>query len=138
MSPRLKLSIVSAAFFALAATGLIIEADPAVAQGAKEEMEEIVLEAPFIRRAERVAIGASKAEVIELRRRVSYADLDLRKSADVTELKTRIEKTATESCEKLSEMFRLDRMDKDEIQRCIDMAVDGTEDELQAAIAAAS
>ena len=50
MNPRLTFSYVSAAFFALAATGLVIQTDSAVAQQAAEVIEEIVVEAPFVHR----------------------------------------------------------------------------------------
>ena len=138
MNPRLTFSFVSAALFALAATGLFIKTDPAIAQQTAEEVDEIVVEVPIVRRqVERTTSGA-KVEVIELRRRVSYADLNLSKYADVTELKTRIETTAKESCEELSDMYPLDPSDRGEIRRCTNQAVDGTEEQVHAAIAAAS
>lgn len=138
MNPRLTFSFVSAALFALAATGLFIKTDPAIAQQTAEEVDEIVVEVPMVRRqVERTTSGA-KVEAIELRRGVSYADLDLSKYADVTELKTRIETTAKESCVELSDMFPTDRWDRGEIRRCTNQAVDGTEEQVHAAIAAAS
>jgi len=139
MNPRLTFSFVSAGFLALAATGFVIKTDPAIAQQATEEiLEEIVVGAPIVRRqVGRTAIGA-EIEVIELRRRVSYADLDLSKDADVTALKARIETTAKESCEQLSDMFPLDQSERREIQSCTNQAVDSTEEKVQAAIAAAS
>ena len=140
MNPRLTFSFVSAGFLALAATGFVIKTDPAIAQQAAEEItEEIVVEAPFVRRqVGRSATTGAEIEVIELRRRVSYADLDLSKDADVTALKARIETTAKESCEKLSDMFPFRPSDRREIQRCTNQTVDGTEEKVQAAIAAAS
>jgi UrcA family protein len=138
MNPRLTFSFVSAAFLALATTGLLIKADPAIAQQAAAEIEEIVVGAPIVRRqVERTTSGA-KVETIELRRRVGYANLDLSKYADVTELKRRIETTAKESCKQLSDMFPSDPSDRSEIRRCANKAVDGTEEQVQAAIAAAS
>ena len=139
MNPRLTFSFVSAGFLALAATGFVIKTDPAIAQQATEEiLEEIVVEVPIVRRqVRRTAIGA-EIEVIELRRRVSYADLDLSKDADVTALKARIETTAKESCEQLSDMSTFDQSDRREIQSCTNQAVDSTEEKVQAAIAAAS
>ena len=86
----------------------------------------------------RTAAGA-RVEIIELRRRVSYANLDLTKHADVTELKARIETVAKESCEKLDEMFPfIEPTGRDEIRRCTKRAINGTEAELQATIAAAA
>ena len=138
MNPRLTFSFVSPALLALAATGLFIKTDPAIAQQVAEAMEEIVVEAPIVRRQVGRSAAGAKIEVIELRRRLSYADLDLSKYADVTELKTRIDTTAKESCEQLSEMFPLSPSDRGEIHRCTNQAVNGAEEQVQAAIAAAS
>jgi UrcA family protein len=138
MNPRLTLSFVSPALLALAATGLFIKTDPAIAQQVTEEMEEIVVEAPIVRRQVGRSASGVKIEVIELRRRLSYADLDLSQHVDVTELKTRIETTAKQSCEQLSDMFPLNPSDRGEVHRCTNQAVDGTEEQVQAAIAAAS
>ena len=139
MSPRLTFSFVSTPFLALAATGLVITIDPAIAQQADEEIEEIVIEAPIVRRqvGGSASIGA-KFEVIKLTRQVSFADLDLSKQADVTELEARIGTTAKESCEKLSSMFPADPWDRQEIQRCTKQVVGNTEEQVQAAIAAES
>lgn len=139
MNPRLTFSFVSPALLALAATGLFIKTDPAIAQQVAEEMEEIVVEAPIVRRQVGRSASGAKIEVIELRRRLSFADLDLSKDADVTELKTRIETTAKESCEKLDDMFPFaEPSGVQGIRSCTDKAVAGTEEQVQAAIAAAS
>ena len=145
MNPRLTFSFVAAALLAIATTGIGMKINPAVAQQVRDnqasaEIEEIVrIEAPVLRRTvvARGPLGA-KIEDIEISQRVSYGDLDLSKHADVTELKTRIETTARESCEELSDMFPFKTSDRREIQRCIDKAVAGTEEQVQAAIAAAS
>ncbi len=131
-----------ATFAALVATGFIIKTDPAIAQQASEEQtseevqELILVEAPIERRkvGRADAIGA-RTEIIELRRQVSFADLDLSKHADVTELEKRIETTAKESCEKLDEMYPL--ATPDSIRRCTESAIKSTEEKVQAAIAAA-
>jgi UrcA family protein len=80
----------------------------------------------------------ARTEVIELRRRVSYADLELGNESDVAELETRIEAIAKDACKKLSDMFPLSPSDRDEIRRCTNQAVDGAKEEMQEAIAAAS
>jgi len=71
--------------------------------------------------------------------KVSYADLDLSKRADVTELKKRIEATAKESCEKLEEMYPLPREPSrsSNIRSCVEEAVDSSTEAIEAAIAAA-
>ncbi len=138
MNPRLTFSFVSAAILALATTGLVIKSDPANAQQTAEKVEEIVVEAPIARRQVEHTTSSAKVEVIELTRRVSYADLDLSKYADVTELKTRIETTAKEFCEQLADMFPFNPANRGEISSCTNQAVDGAEEQVQAAIAATS
>jgi len=103
-------------------------------------IEEIVeVAAPVVRRqyGRPNAIGM-RVETIKLSQRVSYADLDLSKHADVIEFKVRIEATAKESCEQLSDMVPFDQSDRREIRRCTNRAVDNVEDDVQEAIAAAS
>jgi len=128
-----------ATFAALVAIGFVLKTDPVIAQQVDEEIEEVVvIEAPIVRRhAERTAASGMRTEIIELRRRVSYADLDLSKHADVIELEKRIETTAKEACEKLDEMFPIPPSDIADIRRCTRKAIEGTEEEVQAAIAAA-
>ena len=139
MNPRHTFSFVSAAFLALAVIGLVFKFDPAIAQQATEAVEEITVKAPVVHRNfERgPAVNRVGTEIIEVRARVSYADLDLSKYADVTELKTRIETIAKDSCEKLSDMFPMDKKMR-EIRRCANESVADTEEQVQAAIAAAS
>ncbi len=139
MNPRLTFTFGSGTLLALAATALVFKTDPAIAQQVAEAMEEIVVEAPIVRRQVGRSAAGAKIEVIELRRRLSYADLDLSKDVDVTELKTRIETTAKESCEKLDDMFPFAEPTGGQgIRSCTDKAVAGTEEQVQAAIAATS
>ena len=128
-----------ATFLALTAIGLVINTDLAVAQQTSEVAEEVVVVAPFERPR---VVGRSRTtgaplELIELKRQVSYADLDLSKAADVTELETRIEATAKESCEKLFDMFSVGLSDKAEIRRCTKQAINSAAVEKLAGIAAA-
>lgn len=123
----------------VAAIGVVgMTGAPAIAQQAAEEaVEEIVVYAPIERRQVKWKRGGW-VEVIELSRRVSFTDLDLSKDADVTELETRIETTAKGACEQLDEMFPLDQSDRGEVRRCTKKAIKGAEEQLQAAIAAAT
>ncbi len=140
MNTRLTFSFVAAALLAIAATGLVMKTNPAIAQQVVEKAQEtIVVEAPIVRRqVMQSRTTSAKTEVIELRRRVSYADLELSKQSDVTELETRIEITAKGACKKLSDMFPLSPSGRHEIWRCTNQAVDSAKDEMQEAIAAAS
>lgn len=122
-------------FLALVATGPLIAADLAVAQQASEEIEEIIVRTPIEHHEFGRAVGV-KTEIIELKRRVSFADLVLTKHADVIELDTRIEATAKESCEKLSNMFPLNRKGSAEMRRCTKNAIANAEKQKKLAIAA--
>lgn len=132
-----------ATFAVLIAGGLAISSDSANAQQASDEsaakvIEEVVaVEAPIKR--ERARPGGMTVEVIELKRQVSFADLDLSKHSDVAELEERIETTAKDSCEKLEEMYPLSRNPSRaaNIRRCTKDAIAGSAEELQAAVAAA-
>lgn len=126
-------------FLALSAAGFLINISPAAAQQQETEAEEVVVVGAPIQRNRKVERGTygNEVEVIELMRQVSYADLDLTKYADVMEMEARIEATAKASCEQLSEMFRLDIPDKDEVVDCTRAAVREAKDKLQLAIAAA-
>jgi len=122
-------------FIALIATGLVMKSGPVVAQQA-EGMEEIVVEAPMeSRQVGRSSSTGAKIEEFNLKRRVSYADLDLCMNADVTEVKARIENTAKDLCKELSDKFPLNPSDPAEIGRCTTKAIDGTDEQLKAAIA---
>lgn len=120
---------------ALVATGPLIEVDLAVAQQASEEIEEIIVRTPIEHHEFGRAVGV-KAEIIELKRRVSFADLVLTKHADVNELDTRIEAAAKESCEKLSNMFPLNWKGSAEMRRCAKNAIANAAKQKELAIAA--
>ena len=120
---------------ALALTGVFIASDVAFAQ---EPNEEVVVRAPIERAKVKSSVGSLvKTETIELNRHVSFADLDLKNPADVTVLDTRIADTAKESCQKLSDMFPLDRSDHSEMNRCVKKAIAGTVKNKERAIFAA-
>lgn len=119
---------------ALAVTGLFIAANLAADQ---QETEEIVVKAPFERIKVRSAPGSSlDAEIIELKRQVNIADLDLTKPADVKELDARINAIAKESCQKLSDMFPMDHSDPVEMNRCVKSAIASANKQKELAIAA--
>ncbi len=139
MNPKQMFSFISATSLAFIATGFALQSGSVVAQEAIEEMEEITVEAPIIRRqVGGPAVIGEKTEVMQINRRVSYADLDLSKPADVTELENRIEAAAKESCEKLFDMFLSDPWDRQEVKRCTIRAVNGTDEQVKAAVKSAS
>ena len=124
--------------------GFCTRIDSALAQAVEESqagtvIDEVVVRAPMDREiVTRRAVG-SRGEIIELRRSVSFADLDLSKSEDVLELEQRIELAARMSCEELEEMFPFEQDDDAaNIRRCTREAIKGTEDELRNVVAAAN
>jgi len=120
---------------AIAVTGCLIGANLAIAQ---EVTEEIIVRAPIERTQVKTVNGSfAKTEIIELNRFVNISDLDLTKHADVIELDGRIEAMAKESCQKLSDMFPLDRSEPAEMGRCKKHAIASAEKQKKQAIAAA-
>lgn len=104
-----------------ALTGAFMASNMAVAQ---EVNEEVIVRAPIERAEVKSSVGSVvKTETIELNRYVSFADLDLNNPADVAVLDARIAATAKESCQKLSDMFPLDRSDPSELNRCAKKAI---------------
>ncbi len=72
-----------------------------------------------------------RTKAFELRKAVSFADLDLQKESDIDELDRRIEDTAKESCKALSEVRRLPLWGKEDRRRCVREAIKSTDDELK-------
>ena len=124
--------------------GFCTRIDPALAQAEDESqagtvIDEVVVRAPMSREiVTRRAMGSGE-KIIEIRRSVSFADLDLSKPDDVLELEQRIEMVARQSCEKLEEMFPFEQDDDAaKVRRCTREAIRGTEDELRNVVAAAN
>lgn len=73
-------------------------------------------------------------EEVTVTRRVSYADLDLKKHSDVQTLKRRIEEAAKLACEQIDTLYPLERP---ESPSCIRQSVAKADREVAAAITAA-
>ena len=105
----------------LAFTGLFVAADLAIAQ---DVTEEIVVRSPIERTEARIPFGSSvTTQTVELNRYVSIVGLDLTDNEEVEKLDAQISEIAKESCEKLSEMFPLQRSDMTEVGRCMQKAI---------------
>ena len=130
-----------AVVLAFATTGFVTNSSLAVAAEVTNLVEEIVVRAPTkVERHEYRGISSSsmsKVEIVELKRTVSFADLDLSSEADVMMLEQRIETVAQDSCEKLSDMFPLDRSSKSELRYCMNEAIESALEAKERAIAAA-
>ncbi len=99
--------------------------------------EVIVIEEPVIRRQVGRTMRGFPIEIVELKRRVSYVDLDLSKEADVTAFEQRTEVIAKRACEEIAHRHTFEIMDKRAITRCTKEAVEQSGEQMQAAIAAA-
>lgn len=96
----------------------------------------IITERPVTRRQEGRTTRGFSIEIIELKRRVSYADLDLSRQADVTVFESRVETAAKRSCEELALRHSIELMDRSAITRCTKEAVVRSVKQVQSAIAA--
>ena len=106
------------------------------AGGVKEKV--IVTASPYVSR--RIVSNDSSGiltETLTLQRYVSYADLDLRKYAHVTELKGRIESNAKQVCRELADQYAVPSQEDADMQKCIKLAIESANDGLVAAITAA-
>ena len=132
-----------AACIAFILATLFVSADSTFAQKANdnqtnEPIEEIVkIEAAVERRivGRPNELGA-RTEVLELRRQVSFADLDLREEENVVELKSRVADTAKESCEELADRHPIPAWGASDIRRCIAEAVEGANADVEEIVAA--
>ena len=129
--------IYCATFTAFVLAGIFFSVNPTLAQEANDDqtaeaIEEVVkIEAKVERRyvGHPNALGA-RTEILELKRQVFFADLDLSKNTDVIELKNRIENTANEACEELAEMHPIPVWDKADFRRCVAEAIESGNDDL--------
>jgi UrcA family protein len=106
---------------------------------AGEAIEEVIVEAPVVRR--KVAATSPTGyttEMIQLRRQVTFADLDLTDETDVKMLQERIETTAKEACQALDDMLDREKQDPTDVFRCTKQAIKDAEKELEAVVAAAN
>ena len=141
---RFKSPVLSVCSVMLATTGLLVWTGAAAAQQtgekkAGEAIEEVVVEAPVVRR--KVAATSPTGyttEMIQLRRQVSFADLDLTDENDVKTLEERIETTAKEACQALDDMLDRDKQDPTDVFRCTKQATKDAKKELEAVVAAAN
>lgn len=124
---RWALAAVSVACLGFATAGT-----PALSQ----PMEEITVTAPRVihEQVDRSHATGAPVERITLTRQVSYGDLDLAKTADAQELKTRVADMAKKACKQLDSLYPL--LPKD--PECVRKATDSGMEQADAAIAAAS
>ena len=135
--------IYCAAFTVLVLAVFVINTDLAIAQQANDDQDRAVIEeiVKIEAKIDRNLVGppnasGARTEIFEIRQEVSFADLDLRKVADVTELQRRIENTAKELCETLRERYPLLMSGGAEIPRCIREAIKSTDDDLETVVSA--
>ena len=141
---RFKSRVLSVSSALLVATGLLTWTGAAAAQetGEKEvsgAIEEVVVEAPVVsRKVAATSPTGYTTEMIQLRRQVTFADLDLTDDSDVKVLEERIETTAKEACEALDDMLDRDKQDQTDVFRCTKQAIKDAKKEFEAVVAAAN
>ena len=141
---RFKSRVLSVSSALLVATGLLTWTGAAAAQetGEKEvsgAIEEVVVEAPVVsRKVAATSPTGYTTEMIQLRRQVTFADLDLTDESDVEVLEERIETTAREACQALDDMLDRDKQDQTDVFRCTKQAIKGAKKEFEAVVAAAN
>ena len=125
----------STVLLGLAATSLLFESGPAIAQQSDEGIEEIiVIETPAFA-TRNVRTSRERIRITELARSVSYSDLDLTLYKDVAELKSRIDASAKEVCKQLADEYP--RLKKPE-PTCIRSAVASATKKADEVVAAAN
>lgn len=141
---RQKTIVTGVAFVFILAVGVLFRAGPVLAEDEGEEefgaaIEEVRVEAPVVTRKV-TARGPSgyTTEVIQLRRQVSYADLDLTDEGDLEEFDRRIETTAKEACEALKLLFPKGQKNAVDVYRCTRHAIENTEEAFESVVAAAN
>ena len=141
---RPKTIVTGVAFVFFLAMSVLFRTSPVLAQDDDEAefraaIEEVSVEAPVVTRKV-TARGPSgyTTEVIQLRRQVSYADLDLTDENDLEEFDRRIEMTAREACEALKELFPKGQKNAVDVYRCTKQALENSEDAFESVVAAAN
>lgn len=118
---------------ALAALGVAMLGGAAAAEQAAS-LQEVTVQAE---RATSTVVGRTSSgmpiELIELRHRVSYADLDLATHAGATALEKRVTDASAAACKELDKLYPLESKEAN----CAKKAADGAMPQVHAAVAAA-
>jgi len=117
----------------LAATGAA--STVAVAQQ-PEQLPQVTIEATRSVKTEGRSASGIPIEVVQLSRKVGYADLDLSSHAGATEFEKRINDTAKAACKQLDTLYPI-TASADATSACIKGAVEGAMTKAHALIAAA-
>lgn len=128
-----KISLASAAGLLCTVAGLAVPAAPAMgAQAAAIEEITVVAERPTSKIVGRTSIGAA-VELIELRERIRYADLDLATPSGASSLEKRVSDAAKAACDDLDKLYPLEAKDAN----CAKKAADAAMPQVRAAVSAA-
>lgn len=113
----------------LLAIGILVGAGFMIANTAaySQPVEEVTVTAPRVVK-QTVVTGRSFAtgapiEETSISRTVSYADLDLVKTSDADELRTRVRDTAKDLCTELDKLYPLEPKDPDCVRKSVDRAM---------------
>ena len=127
MRNKMELGLLS---LAALATGLVL-AGPALAA-----TEEIVVEAPRVETMPATAqTGGAQVNLISIRYRVAYADLDLATHSGALALQKRIDDTAAKACKEIDKLYPIGAPSSD--KDCVKAAKSSAAAKVTEAIAAA-
>jgi UrcA family protein len=121
-----------AAGFVCAAAALGIAGAPAIAEQAGIQEVTVIAERPTTTVVGRTSSGAA-IELLELRHRVSFADLNLATHAGATDLEKRVSNAAKSACDELDKLYPLEAKEAN----CAKKAADAAMSQVHAAVAAA-
>ena len=116
----------------LLGAGLLTASALAQQAGALQEVT-VIAERPTSTIVGRAGATGAPIELIELRHRVSYADLNLATASGANALNKRVKDAAKAACDELDKLYPLKERDS----KCADKAADAAKGQVDAAIAAA-
>lgn len=127
-----KISLSGGLGFLCGAAALAILGAPAIAEQAGIQEVTVIAERPTTTVVGRTSSGAA-IELLELRHRVSYADLNLATHSGATDLEKRVSNAAKSACDELDKLYPLEAKDAN----CEKKAADAAMSQVHAAVAAA-
>jgi UrcA family protein len=131
--PAIGLAITAIAYAVLCGVGK-------AAPGDEDTVAQITVQAHQKVTTKQVGISYTgiPIEEIQLTRHVGYGDLDLSSPKGKAMLEKRIKDTAKRACEQLNTLYPLDQWAIDDVQTCVDRAIDAATTQETAIIGAAS
>jgi UrcA family protein len=130
--PAAGLAIAAVAYAVMCSVG-------GAAQSDEDQMPQITVQAHQKVTTKQVGISYTgiPIEEVQLSRHVGYGDLDLSSPEGKAALDQRIKETAKKACDQLNSLYPLEQWSNEDIQTCVDRAIDGAVTQEKTIIAAA-